>query len=54
MTKYACTICNYVYDPKTGAPADGIVAGTAFEDIPETWLCPLCAHPKSDFTPVER
>ena len=53
MTRYACTICNYVYDPETGAPADGIEAGTAFEDIPETWFCPLCAYPKSDFRPVQ-
>ena len=53
MTKYTCTVCNYVYDPKVGAPADGIAAGTAFEDIPDSWFCPLCAYPKSDFRPEE-
>lgn len=53
MTKFACTVCNYVYDPKSGALADGIARGTLFEDIPETWFCPLCAHPKSDFKPVD-
>ncbi|NBK25968.1 MAG: rubredoxin, partial [Spirochaetia bacterium] len=25
--------------------------GTAFEDLPEDWVCPLCGAPKSDFSP---
>ena len=53
MKKHACLICSYVYDPVVGAPADGIPAGTAFEDIPETWLCPLCGVTKTDFDAVE-
>ncbi len=53
MKKHACLVCSYVYDPVTGAPADGIPAGTAFEDIPEVWLCPLCGVTKSDFEVVD-
>ena len=53
MKKYVCTICNFVYDPAQGDPDSGIAPGTAFEDIPEDWLCPLCNVGKSDFEPVE-
>ena len=53
MKKYVCIVCNFVYDPVVGMPEDGIPAGTAFEDIPETWSCPDCGVSKSDFEPVE-
>lgn len=42
MEKYVCDVCGYVYDPAEGDPANGVEAGTAFKDIPEGWLCPLC------------
>ena len=53
MKKYVCTVCQWVYDPAIGAPESGIAAGTAFEDIPEDWCCPLCGVGKEDFEPVE-
>ncbi|MBC7907459.1 MAG: rubredoxin [Rhodospirillaceae bacterium] len=53
MKKYVCVVCNFVYDPALGMPEDGIAAGTAFEDIPETWSCPDCGVSKADFEPVE-
>ncbi len=40
--KYVCSICGYVYDP---AEHDG----TAFEDLPEDWVCPRCKQPKEKF-----
>jgi rubredoxin len=42
MKKYICTVCDYIYDPEKGDPDSGIEPGTAFEDIPEDWVCPLC------------
>jgi len=51
MQKYACTICAYVYDPEEGDPEGDIPPGTAFEDLPEDWLCPVCSAVKSDFEP---
>ena len=27
--------------------------GTAFEDIPDDWVCPLCGVSKDDFKPVD-
>ena len=53
MTKYRCTVCEWIYDPAVGDPDGGIAAGTAFEDIPEDWVCPLCGVGKDQFEPVE-
>ena len=36
--KYECP-CGYVYDPAVGDPDSGIAPGTAWEDIPEDWVC---------------
>ena len=49
MDKYACTICDYVYDPAKGDPENGVAQGTKFEDLPDDWVCPICGAPKSDF-----
>jgi len=32
-----------VYDQKRGEPHRKIKAGTAFEDLPEDYTCPVCA-----------
>lgn len=42
MDRYVCIICGYIYDPAEGDPEGGIAPGTAFEDIPEDWVCPAC------------
>jgi rubredoxin len=42
MDKYVCIICGYIYDPAEGDPEGGIAPGTAFEDLPEDWVCPAC------------
>jgi rubredoxin len=53
MKKYECTICGYVYDPVVGDSDSGIEPGTAFEEIPEDWVCPVCGVGKDQFEPVE-
>ncbi len=53
MKKYVCTVCGYVYDPETGDPDSDIAPGTAFEDIPDDWVCPVCGVGKEDFEPEE-
>ena len=53
MKKYICTVCEYIYDPAQGDPESGIEPGTAFEDIPDDWTCPLCGVGKEDFEPYE-
>ena len=47
--KYECP-CGYVYDPEVGDPDSGIAPGTAFEDIPDDWVCPVCGLGKDAFT----
>ena len=51
--KYVCNVCGYIYDPEIGDIDSGIEPGTLFEDIPDTWVCPLCGVTKSDFLLVE-
>ncbi len=53
MKKFVCTVCQWVYDPEVGDPDSGIAPGTAFEDIPEDWVCPICGVGKDDFEPAE-
>jgi rubredoxin len=50
MKKYVCDVCGYVYDPELGDPDQGIAPGTAFEDLPDTWLCPDCGVEKENFS----
>ena len=38
------------YDPEVGDPDNGVAPGTAFEDIPEDWVCPLCGVGKDEFS----
>ena len=42
MKKYVCNVCGWIYDPAVGIPEDGIAPGTAFEDLPDDWVCPQC------------
>jgi rubredoxin len=42
-TRYLCTMCDYVYDEKRGEPHRGIKPGTKFEDLPDDYVCPVCA-----------
>jgi rubredoxin len=53
MQKYRCIPCGYIYDPEVGDPDGGIAPGTAFEDIPEDWVCPVCGVSKDMFEPEE-
>ena len=53
MKKYRCTVCGYVYDPEKGDADSGIPAGTAFEDLPGDWCCPVCGAEKDSFEAVD-
>ena len=49
MKKYVCEPCGYEYDPAVGDPDNGIAPGTAFEDLPDDWVCPICGLGKEVF-----
>jgi flavin reductase (DIM6/NTAB) family NADH-FMN oxidoreductase RutF/rubredoxin len=53
MKKYKCLMCGYVYDPAVGDPDNGVEAGTAFEDLPNDWVCPECGAGKDEFEAIE-
>lgn len=53
MGKYVCIPCGYVYDPEVGDDTADIPAGTAFADLPEDWVCPICGVGVSDFEPTD-
>ncbi|SDC62137.1 MULTISPECIES: rubredoxin [unclassified Candidatus Frackibacter] len=53
MDKYRCVVCDYVYDPAEGDADAGVEPGTAFEDLPEDWVCPLCHVGKDQFDKEE-
>ena len=46
-------MCGYEYDPAVGDLEHGIAAGTAFEDLPDDWTCPLCGVGKDNFVIAE-
>jgi len=49
MQNYVCTICQYVYDPTVGDPANNVSPGTPFSDLPDGWCCPVCGVGKEMF-----
>lgn len=49
MDKYVCTVCGYIYDPEKGDSTSGISPGTAFENLPDDWICPECGVGKEQF-----
>jgi rubredoxin len=53
MGKYVCDPCGYIYDPAEGDPENDVPPGTAFEDLPEDWVCPVCGAGKDEFSPTE-
>ncbi len=52
MKKWRCTACGYVYDPAVGDPEADIPPGTAFEKLPDDWVCPVCGVGKDMFEEV--
>lgn len=52
MDKYECLVCGYIYDPAQGDPDNGIIPGTAFGSIPDTWVCPMCGVGKDQFKKI--
>ena len=53
MQKYECIVCAYIYDPAEGDSDSDIAPGTAFEDLPDNWVCPLCSVGKDQFEPID-
>ena len=50
MDRYVCDPCGCVYDPTEGDPDNGVAPGTAWADVPEDWVCPVCGADKDQFS----
>ncbi|MCP4630013.1 MAG: hypothetical protein GY850_41870 [bacterium] len=50
---YICGACGWIYKPLEGDPDFGVVPGTAFNDLPDAWICAVCAVPADNFEPVD-
>ena len=53
MDKWRCIPCDYIYDSAEGDAESGIARGTAFEDLPDDWECPICGVGKDEFEKEE-
>jgi len=51
--RYICTNCGYIYNPAEGDPLGDIPPGTPFEQLPDSWCCPLCYLGKDVFDPLD-
>ena len=51
MKKYMCDVCGWEYDPAQGT--EGIATGTAWEDVPANFACPVCGVGKDEFSPID-
>lgn len=49
MSRYVCTICDWMYDDKLGVPESGIAPGIPFMALPDDFVCPLCGVGKEEF-----
>lgn len=45
MAKYECTVCGFIYDEEK--------EGKKWETLPEDWVCPVCASPKTVFKKLQ-
>ena len=53
MKKYRCLICGYIYDPSAGDMDSDVPPDTAFEELPDDWVCPECGAGVDEFEPVD-
>ena len=50
---WRCLVCGFEYFEEKGLPEEGIPPGTAWEDIPDAWVCPDCGISKDDFEMIQ-
>jgi rubredoxin len=53
MDRWKCSVCGFIYDPEKGDPDGSVAPGTAFESLPEDWVCPVCGATKDKFRKLD-
>nr|WP_285058345.1 rubredoxin [Pedobacter ginsengisoli] len=51
---HQCKNCRSVYDEEFGDEINEINPGIGFDDLPDTYKCPICNSEKMDFLPVSK
>ena len=41
-SSFICGVCHYEYNPELGDPDHGYPPGTPFQELPNSWVCPVC------------
>jgi len=49
VARWKCSVCGYIYEETAGDIQAHIPAGTPFEQLPGTWICPVCGAGKDAF-----
>ena len=49
MAEYKCTVCGYIFDTEKGESRRDVAPGTAWDDVPKDFKCPLCGAVKRMF-----
>jgi rubredoxin len=52
LDRYECRACGYVYEPQKGDDKHDIAPGTSFDELPNSWKCPVCSAKKVAFTNI--
>jgi rubredoxin len=52
MDQFECRACGYTYEPVKGDSTGNVAAGTAFDDLPVSWRCPVCGASRKQFSNI--
>lgn len=53
-TVFQCSDCLTIYDEELGDSSAGVPPGTSFEDLPDSFRCPLCEAEKTSIVKVKK
>ncbi|GEM_PF-1433761 len=53
MAKYVCRACGYEYFAPAGDIIGVFAPKTGIDDLPDTWVCPVCGADRESFEKEE-
>jgi rubredoxin len=53
MEKCEYLVCGYIYDPEKGNSDNEVDPNTAFTDLTDNWVYPVCGESKDQFKKKE-
>lgn len=52
MAQHQCQMCKYLFDEALGEPLEDIPPETVWEDVPDSFKCPVCRVKKQYFDEI--